>query len=211
MIVAIDGLAASGKGTLAKALADELGFAHLDSGLIYRAVAWKVLQDGAEPDLETAAIIAAVMVTGEDLTNPELRTEIVAQAASKVAAIPGVRKAVLAFQRDFAKKPPGGAKGAVLDGRDIGTVVCPDADVKIFVTASQGERARRRFEELKPTHPNLTLDAVKADLAERDHRDVERPIAPAVPAPDAHLLDTTNLSIDTVVAKAKALVSKAKP
>ena len=210
MIVTIDGLAASGKGTLAKALADELGYAHLDSGLIYRAVAWKVLQDGGA-DLESAAILAAVTIRSEDLTNPELKTEIVAQAASKVAAIPEVRKAVLKFQRDFARHPPGGAKGAVLDGRDIGTVVCPDAEVKIFVTASEDERARRRYEELKPTHPNLTMDAVKADLAERDRRDTQRPIAPAVPAPDAHLLDTTNLSIDTVVAKAKALVSKAKP
>lgn len=209
MIVAIDGLAASGKGTLAKRLAEALGFAHLDSGLIYRAVAWKVLQDGGA-DLESAAIFAAIGLRAEDLTNPDLRTEIVAKAASKVAAIPEVRKAVLDFQRNFAKSPPGGAKGAVLDGRDIGTVVCPEADVKIFVTATPEERARRRFEELKPTHPHLTLDAVKTDLADRDRRDTERPIAPAVPAPDAHLLDTTNLSIDSVVAKAKALVSGAK-
>ncbi len=208
MIVAIDGLAASGKGTLAKRLAEALGFAHLDSGLIYRAVAWKVLQDGGA-DLESAAIFAAIGLRAEDLTNPDLRTEIVAKAASKVAAIPEVRKAVLDFQRNFAKSPPGGAKGAVLDGRDIGTVVCPEADVKIFVSATPEERARRRFEELKPTHPHLTLDAVKADLADRDRRDTERPIAPAVPAPDAHLLDTTNLSIDSVVAKAKALVSGA--
>jgi cytidylate kinase len=209
MIVAIDGLAASGKGTLAKALAADLGYAHLDSGLIYRAIAWKVLQDGGE-DLESAAILAAVMVRSEDLANPDLRTEIVANAASKVAAIPEVRRAVLDFQRDFAKNPPGGADGAVLDGRDIGTVVCPDADVKIFVTASPEERARRRFEELKPSHPRLTMDAVKADLAERDRRDTQRKVAPAVPAPDAHLLDTTNLSIDSVVAKAKALVFGAK-
>jgi len=209
MIVAIDGLAASGKGTLAKALALELGFAHLDSGLIYRAVGWKVLQDGGD-DLESAAIMAAITLLSEDLANPDLRTEIVARMASKVAAIPAVRKAVLDFQRNFAKNPPGGAKGAVLDGRDIGTVVCPDAEVKIFVTATPEERARRRFEELKPTHPDLTLDAVTADIAERDRRDTEREVAPAVPAPDAHLLDTTNLAIDSVVAKAKALVSGAR-
>ncbi len=205
MIVAIDGLAASGKGTLAKRLSAELGLAHLDSGLIYRAVGWKVLQDGGA-DLESAAIMAAITLRAEDLNNPDLRTEIVAQAASKVAAIPEVRKAVLDFQRNFAKQPPGGAKGAVLDGRDIGTVVCPDADVKIFVTASREVRARRRFEELKPGHPDLTYETVAAEIAERDRRDTERAVAPAVPAADAHLLDTTNLSIDTVVAQAKALV-----
>ena len=209
MIIAIDGLAASGKGTLAKRLAQELDFAHLDSGLIYRAVGWKVLQDGGT-DLESAAIMAAITLRPEELNNPDLRTEIVAQAASKVAAIPEVRKAVLDFQRDFAKNPPGGAKGAVLDGRDIGTVVCPDAEVKIFVTATPEERARRRFEELKASHPSLTLDAVAADIAERDRRDTEREIAPAVPAKDAHLLDTTNLSIDSVVAEAKALVLSAR-
>jgi len=209
MIVAIDGLAASGKGTLAKALAKELGFAHLDSGLIYRAVGWKVLRDGGD-DLESAAIMAAITLRPEDLNNPDLRTEIVAQAASKVAAIPEVRKAVLDFQRNFAKNPPGGAEGAVLDGRDIGTVVCPEAEVKIFVTATPEERARRRFEELKPGHPDLTLDAVTTDIAERDRRDTEREIAPAVPASDAHLLDTTNLAIDSVVAEAKALVLGAR-
>ena len=209
MIVAIDGLAASGKGTLAKRLAQELGFAHLDSGLIYRAVGWKVLEEGGE-DLESAAIMAAITLRPEDLNNPDLRTEIVAQAASKVAAIPEVRKAVLDFQRNFAKNPPGGAKGAILDGRDIGTVVCPDAEVKIFVAASPEERARRRFEELKPGHPGLMLEAVTADIVERDRRDTEREIAPAVPASDAHLLDTTNLSIDSVVAEAKALVLSAR-
>ena len=209
MIVAIDGLAASGKGTLAKALAKELGFAHLDSGLIYRAVGWKVLQDGGD-DLESAAIMAAITLRPEDLNNPDLRTEIVAQAASKVAAIPEVRKAVLDFQRNFANSPPGGAKGAVLDGRDIGTVVCPEADVKIFVTATPEERARRRFEELRPGHPDLTLETVTADIAERDRRDTEREVAPAVAAPDAHLLDTTNLSIERVVAEAKALVLSAR-
>jgi len=209
MIVAIDGLAASGKGTLAKRLAAELGFAHLDSGLIYRAVGWKVLQDGGQ-DLESAAIMAAITLRPEDLNNPDLRTEIVAQAASKVAAIPEVRKAVLGFQRDFAKNPPDGAGGAVLDGRDIGTVVCPDAEVKIFVTASQEVRAERRFKELKPGHPDLSFEAVAADIAERDRRDTEREVAPAVAAPDAHLLDTTNLSIDSVVAEAKALVLGAR-
>lgn len=209
MIVAIDGLAASGKGTLARRLAQELGLAHLDSGLIYRAVGWKVLEEGGE-DLESAAIMAAITLRPEDLNNPDLRTEIVAQAASKVAAIPEVRKAVLDFQRNFAKNPPGSARGAVLDGRDIGTVVCPDAEVKIFVTASPEERARRRFEELKPGHPGLTLEVVTADIAERDRRDTEREVAPAVPASDAHLLDTTNLSIDSVVAEAKALVLSAR-
>ena len=209
MIVAIDGLAASGKGTLARRLAQELGLAHLDSGLIYRAVGWKVLEEGGQ-DLESAAIMAAITLRPEDLNNPDLRTEIVAQAASKVAAIPEVRKAVLDFQRNFAKNPPGSARGAVLDGRDIGTVVCPDAEVKIFVTASPEERARRRFEELKPGHPGLTLEVVTADIAERDRRDTEREVAPAVPASDAHLLDTTNLSIDSVVAEAKALVLSAR-
>ena len=149
MIIAIDGPAAAGKGTLAKRLAAKLDFAHLDTGSIYRATAKKVLDEGGDPTDETVSADAARRLSAADLAADGLRTEEVGQAASKVSAIPDVRAALLQFQRDFAAVPPGGKAGAVLDGRDVGTVVCPDADAKLFVTASVAVRAERRFKELQ--------------------------------------------------------------
>ena len=189
--IAIDGPAAAGKGTISKALAAHFGFGHLDTGLLYRAVGAKVLL-GAEP------VEAARALTAEDLQNEGLRTADVAQAASKVAVIADVRQALVDFQRAFAMR----AAGAVLDGRDIGTVICPEADVKLFVTASAEVRATRRFKELKQKDPNVEYQTVLADVKERDHRDMNRADAPMKPADDAVIIDTSDLSIDQAVAAA---------
>lgn len=202
--VAIDGPAASGKGTIARAVASEFGFVHLDTGLLYRALGKKVraFTDGPIDPL-IAANLASSLTPG-DLTAGDLRSAEVAQAASQIAAIPEVRTALLAFQRDFAAKEC----GAVLDGRDIGTVICPDAQVKLYVTASDTTRAERRFRELRDAGATITLDDVTDDLRMRDRRDAARATAPMKPAPDAHLLDTTELSIDAAVAEAVALITK---
>ncbi len=192
--VAIDGPAASGKGTIARAVAAEFGFAHLDTGLLYRAVGAK----GGDP------AEAARSLTAEDLARDDLRTAEAGQAASRVAANPEVRAALVDFQRAFARR----AGGAVLDGRDIGTVICPEAEVKFYVTASDEERARRRHAELAADGGNLDLQAVLAQLKDRDARDAGRDAAPMRPAEDAHLLDTTELSIDAAVAEAVALIKK---
>jgi len=192
--VAIDGPAAAGKGTIARALAEHFGFAHLDTGTLYRAVGLKVLEMGADP-AEAARTLA-----NEDLERDDLRTPKAAQAASKVAAIPDVRGALLEFQRNFAKAEG----GAILDGRDIGTVICPDADVKLYVTASDEVRAERRFAELSAKGMDVTLNSVAEDLQARDARDAARQAAPMVAAADALLLDTTKLSIDAAVAQAVA-------
>lgn len=189
--VAIDGPAASGKGTISRALAERFGFAHLDTGLLYRAVGARV-SDGMDPVAAARALQAA------DLTRDDLRSAGAGQAASRVAALPEVREALVAFQRDFARREG----GAVLDGRDIGTVICPDAEVKLFVTASDEVRARRRWRELAASDPEVTEAAVLDDLRARDARDSARADAPLVPAPDALLLDTTELSIDMAVEKA---------
>ena len=202
MIIAVDGPAAAGKGTLAKRLAKHFGLAHLDTGGLYRAVGLKVLRTGGDP----ATCAAALQHT--DLADPELRLERTAEVASKVAAIPEVRAALLAFQRDFAAKPPGGAKGAVLDGRDIGTVVLPDAPYKLFVTASPEARARRRWAELAAVPNRPSLAEIEAQVRQRDARDQERAVAPLKPAPDAFLLDTTDLDIDAAFAAAKAYLSR---
>ena len=193
--VAIDGPAASGKGTISRAVADHFGFAHLDTGLLYRAVGRKVL-DGVDP------IEAAKELQAQDLQGDDLRTSKVAQAASKVAVIPEVRQALLDFQRAFAMR--GG--GAVLDGRDIGTVICPEAQVKLFVTASDEVRAERRYLELAAKGQDVTREGVLADLRARDKRDRERDAAPMVAANDAVVLDTSEMSIDEAVAKAVAVI-----
>ena len=196
--IAIDGPAAAGKGTVSKAVADHFGFAHLDTGLLYRAVGARVL---AGDD----AIEAAESLTSEDLENPDLRTAVVAQAASKVAVIPEVRAALLDFQRAFARR----AGGAVLDGRDIGTVICPQAEAKLFVTASAEVRAHRRFQELTERGADTSYETVLEDVRARDARDSSRAAAPLKPAADAFLIDTSDLSIEDAVAAAiKAVAAK---
>src|SRR5690349_15462513 len=193
VVIAIDGPAASGKGTLSRRLADRLHFAHLDTGSLYRAVGLAVLRvggDPADPDqAERAALALHPETTPRVLADPALRADEVAAAASKVAAIPAVRLALLDFQRGFAAKPPGGARGAVLDGRDIGTVVCTDADAKLFVTASVEARADRRLKELRERGVPVIYAAVLEDMKERDARDSQRAVAPLKPAADAFLLD----------------------
>lgn len=205
-VIAIDGPAAAGKGTLARRLARHLGFAFLDTGALYRAVGLTLLRAGADLDDDARAEKAAASLDLGLLDDPEIRSEAAGAAASRVAAMPGVRTALLDLQRQFAKNPPGGAPGAVLDGRDIGTVVCPDADVKLFVTASDETRARRRWLELRDRGREQDFDSVLADLRARDSRDQSRAAAPLQQAGDAHLLDTTNSDIETVFKSALALV-----
>jgi cytidylate kinase len=207
MIVAVDGPVAAGKGTLARRLAAHLGFAYLDSGLLYRAVAAKLLAAGEDPADAARAEAAARSLSAADLELPALREEAVGGGASIVAAIPGVRAALLDYQRRFAHHPPGGGAGAVLDGRDIGTVVCPDADVKLFVTASPAVRARRRWRELAARGEVVDEARVLADLEARDSRDAGRSVAPLKPAEDAHLLDTSNLDIEAAFAAALEIVA----
>ncbi|MBL8700244.1 MAG: (d)CMP kinase [Alphaproteobacteria bacterium] len=202
MIIAIDGLTAAGKGTLAKRLAASLGFHHLDTGLIYRAVGAKLLAGGADPADAARAEAAARALEPADLRREGLRSEAASRAASIVAAIPGVRAALVEFQRRFARQAP----GAVLDGRDIGTVICPDATVKLFVTASPEIRARRRFDELQARGESATYPAVFRDLQERDARDQARGTAPAKPAEDAIVLDTSALTADQVFDRALEIV-----
>lgn len=198
--IAIDGPAASGKGTISKALARHFGFAHLDTGLLYRAVGAKVLE-GATPEDAARALVTA------DLENDALRLPTVAQAASRVAAVPEVRAALVDFQRSFAAR----AGGAVLDGRDIGTVICPDAPVKLFVIAQAEVRARRRFAELEGKGIETSLDAVLADVLARDARDMGRADAPLRPAPDAVQIDTSDMAIADAVAAAIALIEEKLP
>jgi CMP/dCMP kinase len=195
--IAIDGPAAAGKGTISKAVASHFGFAHLDTGLLYRAVGVKVMTGND-------AIEAAVGLRVEDLEVDGLRTAEVAQAASKVAVIAEVRAALLDFQRAFARR----AGGAVLDGRDIGTVIWPQAEVKLFVTASAEVRGKRRYDELVGRGDSVTLDDVIEDVRARDARDMERVEAPLKPAEDAHVLDTSALSISDAVAQAIAAITQ---
>ena len=189
--IAIDGPAAAGKGTVAKTLAAHFGFAHLDTGLLYRATGLRTL-DGTDP------VEAARSLTSEDLDANDLRTPEVAQAASRVAAIAGVRAALVDFQRAFARRDG----GAVLDGRDIGTVICPEAEVKLYVTAGDDVRAARRHKELTGKGHDITYEAVLEDLRQRDARDSARAAAPLKAAGDAVLLDTSEMSIDEAVAVA---------
>jgi len=199
MIIAIDGPAASGKGTLARRLAAHFGFAHLDTGKLYRAAALHALESGGDPGDAAVAEAGARKVRAGDLGDPRLIEERVAEAASVVAAMPAVRAALIAFQRDFAQHPPGGA-GAVLDGRDIGTVICPNAEAKFFVIASPEARARRRYRELRDAGESAIYERVLQDMKNRDARDSARRTAPLVPAGDAFVLDTTALDADAVFA-----------
>jgi CMP/dCMP kinase len=201
-VVAVDGPAAAGKGTLARRLAAHFDFAFLDTGLLYRATALHLHQAGGAVDDVQAAEAAARRVGAADLADPRLRDEAIAQLASAVAVIPQVRTALLRFQRDFAAEPPDGKSGAVLDGRDIGTVVCPAAAAKIFVTASVEERARRRVKELREGGVEAIYGAVLQDMQDRDARDSQRRTAPLRPADDAFVLDTTDLDADAAFAKA---------
>ncbi len=193
--VAIDGPAAAGKGTISRAVADHFGFAHLDTGLLYRAVGARML-DGVDP------VEAAMALQADDLQARDLRTAEVAQAASKVAVIPEVRAALIDFQRAFARR----AGGAVLDGRDIGTVICPQAEAKLFVTASVEVRAQRRYQELVDKGTGTSFETVLADVKARDARDSGRATAPMTAAQDAILIDTSELSIEQAVATAIAAV-----
>ncbi len=202
MIIAIDGLTAAGKGTLARRLATAFGFAHLDTGLLYRAVGAKLLASGSDPHDPAVAEAAARALDASDLAAEGLRQEAIGRAASVVAAIPAVRAALLTFQRRFAQQAP----GAVLDGRDIGTVICPDAPVKLFITARPEIRAQRRFNELQARGESATYPAVLRDLQERDARDQARGTAPAKPAEDAIVLDTSDLTADQVFARAFEIV-----
>jgi len=197
MIIAVDGPTASGKGTIAKALAARFGLPHLDTGLLYRAVGRQVALNGGDPDSEADAL-AACDFPDSLLEDPELRSEACGGLASRVSVHPAVRKALFERQRAFATQPG----GAVLDGRDIGTVIAPEAKVKLFVIASIEARAQRRFLEMRKTGREVTLPEIEADLAERDRRDTTRAAAPLVAAPDAMLLDTSALNREEAIAEA---------
>jgi CMP/dCMP kinase len=206
MIIAIDGPAASGKGTLGKRLAMHYGLPHLDTGLLYRAIARDVLAAGGDPADPKAGLLAAQALDLQSLDDPELRGARLGEAASRVARHPEVRKTLLGLQRAFAATPG----GAVLDGRDIGTIICPDADVKFFVTATPEERARRRYLELAGAGAGVSEPEVLEDIRQRDARDANRPIAPLKQAEDAYLLDTTNLDIDAAFKAAIDVVDAAR-
>lgn len=206
IVIAVDGTAASGKGTLAKKIAQYFGYAHLDSGSLYRLTALAVLDAHGDPRAEPDAVKGARTIDLSRAGDPAIRSDIVGQAASQVAAIPAVRKALFAFQRSFLAHPPGGSYGAVMDGRDIGTVICPNAAAKLFVDARPEVRAHRRWLELR----SLGIERDEQDLLEelriRDTADRDRPISPMRPAFDADLLDTSDLDIDAALAAALALV-----
>ena len=206
MIIAIDGPAAAGKGTLAARLAAHFGLAHLASGLLYRAVGRRLLDAGCAPSDKAAAVTAARALTGAELDGDALRGEAVANAASVVAAMAAVRAALVDFQHDFAAHPPGGAAGAVIDGRDIGTVVFPQAEVKFFVTASIEARAERRLMELRGRGEEGIYARVLQDLKDRDARDSRRHVAPLAAAEDAFWLDTTELDADQAFAAALSFI-----
>ncbi len=202
MIIAVDGPVAAGKGTLARRIADKYGLKYLDTGALYRAVGLLVLNRGQDPGNPEAAIAAAADVGEIDLADPRLRDEKTGNAASSVAVIQEVRNALLDYQRNVAKAKP----GAVLDGRDIGTVVCPDADVKLFITAAAEVRAKRRFDELVAKGQTLSFEEVLSDLKARDARDSGRENAPLISAKDAHLLDTSKLDIEAALKTACEII-----
>ncbi len=207
-VIAVDGTAASGKGTLARRLAARLGFAYLDTGLLYRAVAYAVSQShGGAGFSESLAVDAAKTLDPGAIEESLLRTDEVANGASRVAAIPAVREALVDLQRRFAAAPPGGKPGAILDGRDIGTVICPAADAKIFVDADVDVRAQRRVKELQERGVAAIPARVLQEMRERDERDRSRSVAPLVPAEDAFVLDTTEMDADTAFAAALDYVS----
>ena len=206
MIIAIDGPAASGKGTIARQIASVYGLHHLDTGLLYRAVAKAMLDAGYPPDDAKHATEIAIRLDPSKYEENALKLQPITEAASVVAAIPQVRQALINYQREFATRPP----GAVLDGRDIGTVICPDADVKIFVTATPQVRAQRRALEFRRTGSAVEDAEVLADILRRDARDSGRAVAPLKPAADAHVLDTTDLDIDGAFRAALAIVERAR-
>ncbi len=197
MLIAVDGPAAAGKGTLSRRLAEHFNLARLDTGLIYRTVAKKVLET-KDPENNKIAIEIAQFLSLNDLDTNGLRDEAIGTAASKISAIPEVRKTLLNFQRNFAKNPPNGKVGAVLDGRDIGTVVCPKAEFKLFITASSKIRAERRFKELQDRGKEAIRSAILRDIIDRDERDSIRSVSPLLPARDAQILDTSKLDPDAV-------------
>ena len=205
LTIAIDGPAAAGKGTLARRLAAAYNLAYLDSGSLYRGTALTLLRDSLP---ETEAVAAAKKLRPELLADPELRAEATGRLASKVAAIPAVRAALLDWQRNFAKHPPGGKPGVVLDGRDIGTVVLPDAMVKLFITASDEARAMRRFKELQEKGEAAIYARVLEDMRERDARDTARSTAPMRPAEDALIIDTSALDADQVYRLAQDYIAQ---
>lgn len=210
LVIAIDGPAASGKGTLARRLAEAFNLAYLDTGSLYRATGVATLRAGGDPAHEADAVKAAKTLDLTQFSPNDLRTEDAGVAASKVAFIPAVRAALLDFQRNFALKPPQGV-GAVLDGRDIGTVVCPNATVKFFIEADLETRVIRRVKELREKGENIIESRVRADMEARDARDKDRSVAPLKPADDAFILDTSKMNADEVFAKAKAIIeSKSK-
>lgn len=206
MIIAVDGPTASGKGTVAKHLAARYRLKLLDTGTLYRAVGLAVLDAGGDPADEAAALAAAQALDLAAIDQDRIRSSAAGAAASKVAAQPAVRAALLKAQRDFAADPA----GAVLDGRDIGTIICPDADVKLFVTASIDARTTRRLRELQSRGETLDFETLKAQIQERDARDIGRADAPLRQAPDAHLLDTTELNVEEAVAAAFRIVDAAR-
>ena len=201
MIIAVDGPAASGKGTIARALARQFGVPHMDTGLLYRAVALNLLRWGGDLESEFAAVRACDL-SQVDFADPDLKSEATGAIASRISAYPLVREALVERQRGFATQPG----GAVLDGRDIGTVIAPDADAKLFVTASPDVRARRRFEELRRIGLEAHFDDVLLDIQARDARDSARAAAPLQKAADAALLDTSELGVEAAIAAATALV-----
>ena len=211
MIIAIDGPAAAGKGTLAGRLADHFGLAILDTGILYRAVGMKLVREGGDPDDASAAADVARALAPADLDVDDLRTDAAADAASRVSAVPAVRQALLEFQRAFAENPPdiasGNANGAILDGRDIGTVVCPNADCKLFITADVEVRAKRRFLELRERGLDAIHGRVLADMKERDARDSDRAVSPLEPAKDALQLDTSEMDADQAFAAALSFIT----
>lgn len=209
IVIAIDGASATGKGTLANGLIQKYDLVYLDTGALYRAIGYEMIESGLDPEnVDEATRIAQNLPAPKMATlqnNPDIRTEVIGSAASKVSAIPGVRKALFDFQQKFANNPVHAdgkpAKGAVLDGRDIGTVICPNAQIKIFLTATPEIRAQRRLKDLQLKGIHATFDGVLSDLVTRDKRDSERATAPLKPAEDALILDTSDLSIDDVMAK----------
>lgn len=210
LVIAIDGPAASGKGTLAKRIAERMGFAYLDTGALYRAIALATLEMGGDPtniiSVRPALGIVYRNLTPELLQSPALRTPAVSEAASKVAALAEVRDFLLEYQRNFSKNPPPGVAGVVLDGRDIGTVVCPDADIKLFVTASPEVRAERVLKDLQKKNISVNYDAVLEDIRRRDARDIGRTVAPLKAARDAFVLDTTSLEPARALDQALVLI-----
>lgn len=204
VVIAVDGTAASGKGTIAKKLAQHFGFHHLDSGSLYRLVALGVSEAKGDPNDESDALKAAQAIDPSKASDPRIRSAEIGRLASQVSVFPKVRAALLEYQRAFARRAP----GAVIDGRDIGTIVCPDAQAKLFVDARPDIRARRRWLELKSYGDGRSEPAILAELRERDMRDAARAVAPMKPAKDAALLDTSELDIDAAFKAALALVER---